>query len=227
MKRNVLVIVAHSDDEILGCGGTMIKHVKAGDEVSVLILSSQITSRNVSANEPNISKQAAETSKQVSKMIGYDIYFQNFRDQKFDTYPILNITKVIEEIINILKPNVIYTHNCSDLNKDHRITFEAVMTATRPCSHQVNEIYSFEIVSSTEWQAPQLQTFKPNYFNEFDKNIMELKLKALECYKNEIKCMPHPRSTINILNKAEIWASVAVTKSYCEAFEIIRIINRS
>ena len=226
MKNNVIAIVAHPDDELIGVGGTLIKHIKNGDRVSVLILSTGITSRYKNDNM-NINKeilQLRKISEEVAKFLNYNIYFANLPDQKFDTISILEIIKIIESWLFSIKPNIIYTHNYSDLNIDHRLTFTSTITAARPCNNQIKEIYSFKTLSSTEWQAPSLQKFKPNFINNISKDILDQKIAALKMYKDEIKENPHPRSIDKIVNEASINGSI-ILKEYAEVFEIIRIIK--
>ena len=226
MSNKILCIVAHPDDELLGCGGTLIKHIENNDKVDVLILGTGITSRLKTEYldaDMKIDK-LRETSKEISKNLGYNVFFENFPDNKFDSISLLDIVQSIEKWINFINPNIIYTHNHGDINIDHRLTFEAVITASRPCFKGIREIYSFETVSSTEWQAPQLQMFKPQLFSVIKDNILDKKMSALRKYKTEMRESPHPRNTTNIYNKAVVWGNV-VLEDYCEVFEIIRIIK--
>lgn len=224
--KNIMVIAAHPDDELLGCGGTIIKHCKNGDNVQVLILGTGITSRG--DNESNVYeidklKVAAENA---SKLIGYKIEFDSLPDQKFDSLPLLEIIKIIENYIMIFKPHIIYTHSENDLNIDHRITFNSVLTACRPCAEwQVNKICCFETLSSTEWNNPLNHIFRPIYFNKLTNQIIEKKLRALEFYNSlEIKNFPHPRSYTGVISLANFRGS-SVLNEYAEAFEIVRIIK--
>lgn len=205
---NVLCIVAHPDDEILGCGGTLNKHIDNGDKVLVVIMST-------GGREVDLKTEGFL----ASKIIGYKLSFENLPDQRFDTVPILDITQTIEQYIKVYKPDIIYTHSNHDLNKDHRLIFEAVLTAARPCnSHLVKQIYSFEILSSTEWG---FTLFKPQMFIEID---IDKKLLAMDCYKSELRGYPHPRSWQIIKEKASVNGSI-VLKNYCETFEIVRVIT--
>ena len=160
--------------------------------------------------------------KAAAKIIGLkDISFENFPDQQFDTVPLLTIVKTIEAHIKKIKPHTIYTHHRGDLNKDHRICFEAVMTACRPIgTHTVKEIYSFECLSSTEWSEEK--TFNPNVFVDVSKTI-DTKVKALAAYKSEMRPYPHPRSVKGAEILAE-YRGLTISTKHAEAFELVRTI---
>jgi len=234
MHNNVMAIVAHPDDELIGVGGTLIKHVENGDRVSVLILGTGISSRYDIYENKEIEQsreifkktdQLKRISEKVAKYLRYNVYFDNLIDQRFDIIPLLEIVKIIESWIFSIKPNIVYTHSYTDLNIDHRLTFDAVLTATRPCNNdQVKKIYAFETLSSTEWQFQDSKSFKPNYFNAISLDILNEKIAALRMYKDELRESPHPRSIDKIIDKASVNGST-ILKQYAEAFEIIRIIK--
>ena len=132
----------------------------------------------------------------------------------------LLLNKIIEKEIKIYKPNIIFTHSNTDLNMDHRTIFNSVLVATRPSSeNSIEAIYSFEILSSTEWNFDQ--SFKPNYFIELSKNDINNKSKALKCYKSEIKSAPYPRSEYGIKSLAK-FRGLQAGFSYAESFNLIR-----
>ena len=155
MKQKVLVVAAHPDDEILGCGGTMARLTREGSEVTTLILGEGKTARD---EKRNIDKRKAEImnlhqeAKSANKTVGVKkIILERFPDNRFDEVALLDIVKVVEKIKNQVKPNIIFTHYEKDLNIDHRVTYQAVITVTRPMAGEaVKEIYSFENISSTE-----------------------------------------------------------------------------
>tara|TARA_B100001057_G_C22606385_1_gene854838 strand:+ start:263 stop:931 length:669 start_codon:yes stop_codon:yes gene_type:complete len=218
MNENILVIAAHPDDEVLGCGGALINHKKKKDNITVIILSDGESSRNQKNLQLKINNRKNNAIK-VSKIIGYkNLFTYNYPDNQMDNVTFLDIVQTLEEKINYIKPNKIYTHYPYDLNIDHQITSKAVTTATRPLSkHNVQEILFFEIPSSTEWAY---KAFKPNLFINIEKNI-EKKMKLLNIYKNEMRNVPHPRSLKNIKNLAMIRGSQSGLK-YAEAFKIYR-----
>lgn len=201
MKKSnkVLVVAAHPDDEILGCGGTIARHIDENDEVSVLFLTDGVSSRNTSLSDKilkNEKDKRKNAALEVYKYLGYsNIIFGKFPDNKCDTVPLLDIVQFIEKNIKITKPNIVYTHFCDDLNIDHKKTFEAVITAARPINtSSIDSIYSFEVPSSTEWNfSNEVKQFSPNYFINIQ-NYFEKKEYALKCYDMEIREFPFPRS---------------------------------
>lgn len=226
--QKVLVIAAHPDDEILGIGGTVVKHILDGDECFALILGEGITSRYEKrdlADIDNINELHSATF-EASKSIGYkEIYLENLPDNRFDSVDLLDIIKLIERYIEKIKPDIIYTHHGGDMNIDHKKTYEAVLTATRPIGRDyVKEVYCFETVSSTEWNFEYANTFRPNYFVDIT-NTLDKKIEAVKFYEGEMREFPHPRSVKNLISSAEKWGSI-ISVNYAEAFEVVRIIKK-
>lgn len=223
MER-ILVVAAHPDDEILGCGGTIKKLINEGNIAYSLILSDGVTSRFVEVNEET-EKQITERHKEslmASKKIGYHkTFFSSFPDNKFDSVPLLEITKTIEKYLEIIEPTIIFTHHNGDLNIDHRKVFEAVITASRPVKKcTVKEIYCFETLSSTEWNFSKHNDFTPNYFVNVEKTFKD-KIEAIKCYTSELREYPHPRSVKALEVAAKKWGTV-VGYNFVEAFELVR-----
>jgi LmbE family N-acetylglucosaminyl deacetylase len=236
---NILVIVSHPDDEILGMGGTILKHSQKGDKVKIIFLATGITSRRKSNYENTFVykkndsedkkmekeiKKLRNNAKKACEILGVkNLMFYNFPDNEMDSVSLLQIIKTIENEIQINKPDVIYTHHFGDLNIDHRTTYNATLTACRPYGSIVKELICFEVPSSTEWNYPN--TFNPNYFVNIQQQLKN-KIKAMNEYTNEIGKFPHPRSNENLMSIAKKWGATSGTKS-AEAFEIIRKIDRS
>ena len=225
--RKVLIVAAHPDDEILGVGGTIRKHIQAGDEVNVIILGEGLTSRTNKRKdtEQNSIDKLNESANKAMEIIGYKkLYLEKLPDNRFDSVDLIEIVKIIEKHILVLKPDIVYTHYYMDLNLDHRITFQAVITACRPIGdYSVKEIYAFETPSSTEWNFKNNNAFNPNVFIDI-KDTIEIKLEAMKCYESEIREYPHPRSLKALEIIAAKWGTV-VGKEYVEAFELIRKIE--
>lgn len=228
--NTILVVAAHPDDEILGVGATVAWHVAKGDNAFALILGEGQTSRwdKREDADKNVIKELYRDTLKAAELIGYhEVYFQNYPDNRFDHVDLLDIVKSVENIICRVQPNIVYTHHAGDLNIDHRITAEAVITATRPVGHyDVSELYYFETVSSSEWNFKKsCQNFQPNVFIDIEKFI-DVKLKAMNCYQSELCEFPHPRSINGLKVTAQKWGSV-IGRTYAEAFELgRRIISR-
>mgnify|MGYP006088411281 CR=1 FL=1 len=193
MHKKILIVAAHPDDETLGCGGTIAKHLMNGDSVNVVFLSDGVTSRhNVNTKDIELRKKASKSAVKILGINETPIFF-GFPDNRMDSIDLLDIVQKLEVTINSIKPEVIYTHFSGDLNVDHQITHRALMTACRPLpGSSVKEIYSFEILSSTEWSI--LESFTPNYFIDISQTL-EQKKYAIQAYNSELKNFPHPRST--------------------------------
>jgi len=222
MSNIVLVIAAHSDDEALGCAGTMAKHIAAGDKVHVLFMTDGVSSRNSGSSEASKRLSSAE---KAAEIFGVDsMHNLNFPDNKMDTVPLLDVIQAIEKKVAEILPGIIYTQHIGDLNIDHQITHKAVMTACRPQPQFcVKEIYAFEVLSSTEWQPPSAHPFIPNVFVDISNHI-EAKRKVLEIYSDEMREPPHSRSIENAINLS-IFRGNTVGSAYAEAFICLRFIK--
>lgn len=212
----VLVIAAHPDDEVLGCGGTIARHVEAGDEVSVLILSSGCQSKR---DKPARIKAAVGSSSNM----GCKLHIRDLPDQRFDTVPFLDIVQEIESVIknHVGEVNVVYTHWIGDLNLDHQITARAVLTACRPLPDStVREIYGFEVLSSTEW-AP-VHEFRPQRFVAIRWNT---KMDAMSYYYREMRSDPHARSWQSFGSQAEKRGAECGVP-HAEAFHVYRQVRK-
>ncbi|HEC1790123.1 TPA: PIG-L family deacetylase, partial [Campylobacter lari] len=201
MKNNkILIIAAHPDDEVLGCFGTIAKYIQQGYEAYTLILGEGKTSREI--NSENEQEILEDELFKANNLLGIKKVFRKFfPDNAFDKIPLLEIVKSIEEVKNEIKPNIIFTHYEKDLNIDHQITYKATITATRSLQEEsVKEIYSFEILSSTEWNYPL--SFQPNVFFDISETL-DLKLKAMSFYQSELRNYPHPRSLEGIKINAQ------------------------
>ena len=215
----VLVVAAHPDDEVLGCGGTLARHAENGDKVHVLILADGETSR----------QQAGEVSERwacadrAANILGIRLHkILGFPDNQLDRIALLEVVREIESAVSQLKPTVVYTHHGGDLNIDHQITCRAVMTACRPLpGSTVNAIYTFETVSSTEWVVPQLDPmFIPVRVVDIS-DTMQKKMAALQCYDAEIRPFPHARSYEAIEHLARLRGTQSGIKA-AEVFGVMR-----
>lgn len=226
MNNKVLVFAAHPDDEILGCGATIAKHVRNSDEVHVVILAEGATSRDEERNRSHHSSELNELASAAHKaknILGYSsLSLNDFPDNRMDSIDLLDVVKVIEKKIEQIRPEIVYTHHVGDVNIDHRIIHEAVVTACRPVpSHPVKRLLFFEIPSSTEWQPPQsAPLFAPNWFEDVS-YALDAKLKALDAYRSEMRPWPHPRSIEAVRHLAR-WRGATVGVEAAEAFVLGR-----
>lgn len=214
--ERVLCVVAHPDDETLGCGGTLAKHIQSGDIVMVVTLADGVSSRGI----PGTDIERRREHLAALKVLGItQNAFWNFPDNQFDTVPLLAIVKDIEHAIKTFQPTVVYTHHRGDLNVDHQRTHEAVRVACRPqpdCG--VKKLLYFEMPCSTTWGGE----FKPNYFVDIS-NTRALKVIAWSRYVSEYREYPHPRSLDGVEGLYK-WRGKSIGIDAAEAFEIGRIV---
>lgn len=220
---NILIIAAHPDDEIIGIGGTALKHVEKKDNVYALILAKGAASRDDASSEDL--KRLEQQTKKAGSVIGFkDVFSYDLPDNGFDSIPRLEIIKIAEKYLQKIKPAIVYTHYENDVNIDHKIVFQAVNTACRPCNPDCpKKIYTFETLSSTEWQLTDNQVFNPNTFIDIEKHI-DKKLLALKEYKDEMRAYPHSRSLqgIKILSQ---YRGLQSGKKYAEGLVLKREIQ--
>lgn len=223
MPRPVLIVAAHPDDEVLGCGGTIARHIDEGDIVDIVFMADGVSSRDLANDNELACRNAAAES--VGKLLGCrNIYSLGLKDNRLDAYALIDVIKPLESLIKEIKPEVIYTHHCGDLNIDHRITHQAVMTACRPQpGFCVRSIYAFEIMSSTEWQTAGLMPFLPNVFVDITP-FMALKKRALDLYAAEMREPPHSRSLAGLEHLAS-HRGHCVGLMAAEAFVLVRSVR--
>jgi N-acetylglucosamine malate deacetylase 1 len=226
MNKTILVIAAHPDDEVLGCGGSIAKWSQEGNKVHILIMAEGATSRN-KQRDRNASKKdlslLAQSANEAGQILGAEtVTLLDYPDNRMDSVDLLDVVKSIEHYIEKVKPEVIATHHFGDLNVDHQIVHTAVMTASRPQpGHIVKRILCFETQSSTEWQSPiNKQAFVPNWFEDIS-STLEIKIKALHAYKSEMRAFPHSRS-IEALESLAKWRGSIVGKNAAETFMLMR-----
>lgn len=224
----ILVIAAHPDDEVLGCGGTIARMAAEGEEVHIQILGEGGTSRcpdRLEADNAVVQDLRVCAAQAAAELGASEVTVHDLPDNRFDTVPLLDVVRLVETRLAELLPDVVYTHHAGDLNIDHQITNRAVLTATRPCAAKcVREVLAFEVPSSTEWGFQRLEpVFRPNVFADIS-SYVEAKMRAVAAYHTEMRCYPHPRSERGIRAQAERWGTVAGLQG-AEAFELLRSIR--
>lgn len=224
INKNILIIVAHTDDETIGMGGTIANHTKDGDKVFAVSMTDGVGSRdNQTAGDINQRDIAAN---KASKILGFEwLEAGKFSDNEMDKSSLIEVVKYIENIKNLSQPDIVYTHASSDLNIDHRIVSEAVLTAFRPQPNEkCREIRAFEVSSATDYGHKSVTgSFYPNLFIDIS-NTWKEKLMALKEYASEMRDYPHTRSFEGIENLSRLRGN-QVGLRQVEAFEIIRKIQ--
>ena len=216
MGHRVLVIAAHPDDEVLGCGGTAALHVRAGHEVTAVIAcegeSLRYGPEGVGQAE-HIRRAARVLGLQETRLLG-------FADQRLDTLSLVDLITPLEEVVRELRPAVVYCQFGGDANRDHELLFRAALVATRPIEPYIEAVYAFDTASSTEWGYPR--TFVPDTWVDISATL-EQKLCAMQCYESEVRPYPHPRSIEALRNRARAWGN----QCCLEAAEVFMTVRRS
>jgi len=224
LNNLVLILAAHPDDEVLGCGGTISKLVESGSVVHVAFLSDGVFSREGILQDQLIKKEArCVAAKKACDILGVKtVSFGNMPDNRMDSFDLLDVVKAVEKLVNECKPEMIFTHHSGDVNIDHRVCHNAVVTACRPqVGCPVKTILSFEVPSSTEWQiASSMPMFSPNWFVDISDHL-DRKLSALDVYDEELRDWPHPRSRQGVEYLAR-WRGATVGVDAAEAFMLGR-----
>lgn len=219
---NILVIAAHPDDEVLGCGAAIIKHAKKGDKVYVCILTDGAKTRYPKKMANQLKKEALNCSKTLGAS---RVIFKSLPNQLLDTVAITKVIKTIEQIIEETKPEIVYTHAKNDLNRDHKVVYEATLVATRPIpGNNVKKVLSYFVPSSSEYNDSETENqFIPNVFLNI-KNEIEDKIKAASYYGTEMRLYPHPRSKEAMRVYGKYWG-IRAGIEYAEPFRLIREIE--
>jgi LmbE family N-acetylglucosaminyl deacetylase len=218
-ETRVVVLGAHPDDEILGAGGTLARHVMAGEEVHAIVVADGASSRASDEMRVALEKDAAR----AAETIGFaSIRLQSLPDQRLDTVSFVDLTQIIESILDDIQPHVVYTHFPGDVNVDHGLVARATWTACRPYARpQVRRFAVFETPSSTEWAWPvNDSSLQPNLFVDITETL-DTKIAAMECYQSELREYPHPRSSRSLRERAASWGS-QVGRLAVEPFRILR-----
>lgn len=192
-----LVVAAHADDEAIGCGGLIARLVAGGHIVRAVYMTDGVGSRKDESDAGSVARRVAcEEAIRCLGISGADAF--DFPDNKMDTVPLLDVVQSLERVLRDFQPEMVLTHHFGDLNVDHRITHQAVMTACRPVpDSSVREIQTFEVLSSTEWMASQDRPFQPNLYVDIT-DYWEAKEAALRAYEIEMRAPPHSRSIDHI-----------------------------
>jgi N-acetylglucosamine malate deacetylase 1 len=224
LKGRVLVVAAHPDDEVLGCGGTIAALAKLKQHIEVIFMTDGVGARVESSD---IDMQRRHIASELAlKILGVSrVHYLKFPDNQMDKVPLLEIIQSLEEYLDEINPSIVFTHHAGDLNIDHRRVSQAVITACRPHPNQpVKILLAYEVLSSTEWQVDNKIAFAPNFFIELSDGCMENKIKALEAYSEEMRQWPHPRSIKGVKVQAE-YRGMSIGVPMAEAYVLLRYLG--
>jgi LmbE family N-acetylglucosaminyl deacetylase len=221
---SVLVVAAHPDDEVLGCGGTIARHVQMGDTVHVVIAGEGLMSR-AGARRTDL-EDHKKAARQANEILGVKtLTLHDFPDNRFDSVDRLDITQFLETHVQKHAPEIVYTHHWADLNHDHIRLSECVLTACRPIPDRaVRRILCFEVLSSTGWRGPRPESFDPNWFVDISE-ALSVKVAALDAYAGEMRDFPHARSQEAVVHLARSRGAMAGMEA-AEAFVLVRNLER-
>lgn len=221
-EKTVLVVAAHPDDEVLGCGGTLARLADEGYKTHILLMADGESSRDTNAKQSSVAGIVAARSSAASaacKILGCtSVEVLALPDNRLDGMELLDLIKKIEAFVQRYQPTIALTHHAGDVNVDHRVIHDAVISACRPLpEHPVKELLFFEVPSSTEWRPPgSAKAFNPNWFFDIS-STLERKLEALKAYGDELRAFPHPRSLKAVAALAQ-WRGATVGVEAAEAF---------
>jgi LmbE family N-acetylglucosaminyl deacetylase len=216
-RPSVLVIAAHPDDEVLGCGGTIALHRRAGHRVTVCIAASG----RPAARDGTPAQNAFATA--AMEVLGVtDLRLLGFPDQRLDTLCLVDIITPLEVIVREVQPRIVYCQWGGDINRDHEILFQATLVATRPTEPSIDAVYAFDTASSTEWAYPR--SFRPDTWVDIS-TTLELKLRAMQEYRSELREFPHPRSIQGLRHRAAAHGGACCIAG-AEVFMTVRRIAR-
>src|SRR5215471_8667233 len=218
-RTPVLAIAAHPDDEVLGCGGVLALHARAGDPVTVIIACEGESLRygGAGVGQDSHIRRAAE------KLGVRDVRHLRFPDQALDTLRLTELIAPLEAVVREVRPRVVYCQHGGDVNRDHHLLFQATLVATRPTEACIEAVYAFDTASSTEWAFPR--TFVPDTWVDISATL-EAKLAAMACYESELRPYPHPRSLQALEYRARAFGN-QVCMEAAEVFMTVRRVIRN
>jgi len=227
--KTALVIAAHPDDEVLGCGGTIARLAHEGWSVHVFIVAEGATSRAQTRDRGAKQTELSElerAAKEANAILGAaSVTMGQFPDNRMDSLELLDVVKVVESAVDRHRPSLVFTHHCGDVNIDHRVLHDAVISACRPLPGvPVRELLFFEVASSTEWRPPSSgRSFEPNIYYDISSHL-HTKLRALDAYASEMREFPHARS-IKSVEALATWRGASCGHLAAEAFSLGRLVR--
>lgn len=222
---DVLCVVAHPDDEVIGIGGTLARHAANGDDVHVCVLAETEVSRNETIDEEAAARQRRrrDQTRRACEILGVEsVRFYSYPENEFDAVPLVDLVQTVEAELDRVEPTVAYTHHYGDLNVSHELTCRAVQTAARPLpGTSVESVFAFETLSSSEWSVPDGRNgFEPTTFVDVT-DVLDRKLDALAEHEDELRDRPHPRNVETVRQNARVWGAKCGLEA-AEPLEVLR-----
>jgi LmbE family N-acetylglucosaminyl deacetylase len=214
-----LVIAAHPDDEVLGCGGTIALYARRGFRVVVAIAATGRSAETSSSGKP----QSSYTHSAMENLGVRDLRLLGLPDQQLDTLSLIEVITPLEQVVREVRPRVVFCQYGGDVNRDHDLLFRAALVATRPREDFIEAVLAFETSSSTEWAYPR--SFVADTWVDIS-STLEAKLAAMACYESELRQYPDPRSLRALRHKAAAHGNECCMDA-AEVFMTVRRINRS
>jgi LmbE family N-acetylglucosaminyl deacetylase len=218
-RKRVLILAAHPDDELLGCGGTIALHTERGDSVTAVI-ACEGESLRYGRGAHGMSQHTLEACRTLGVT---DVRQLEFPDQGLDKFTLPAIISPLEQIVREVRPQIVYCQHGGDINRDHELLFKALLVATRPTEPSIEGVYAFDTASSTEWAYPN--SFTPDTWIDISRTL-ETKLQAMACYPTEVREYPHPRSLEALRFRAKAWGNRCCLDA-AEVFMTVRRVMRN
>lgn len=221
-RQNILVVAAHPDDEVIGVGGTILHHASAGDAVYVAVLT-EGTSAQYPDDWEQIAARKREQTLKVAELLGVTKVFSgDFPELRLDALPIFEITRFLEKVVAQVKPDIVYTHHFSELNRDHRTAYEATTVSVRPFAlPSLKRLLCYQVDTLEHWGHGPSQY---NVYTDITKTL-ETKLEAMAIYETEIREHPHPRS-LEAMRQIAYRNGAAVGLRAAEIFQLVLEVQR-
>ena len=228
INKSILIIAAHPDDEVLGCGGLLSK-ISNKSKISIIFIGEGSSCRYADLKDNGIKNDIRDREIAANKAANAyslkDLEFFNLPCGRMDQIPIIEINKIIESKISRFNPDIIFTHDPFDVNNDHKIIYRSTIMSTRPNSKSnVSNIFTYEVPSSSECGFSPDGQFSPNYFVELSKLDIQKKFETLSYYNSEIDDFPFPRSFKGIQTYAR-YRGMQAAVEYAEAFKLVRSVS--
>lgn len=219
--HKVVVIAPHADDEIIGCGATIAKHVAEGDEVAVIVATNAAVGAPELYTQERIDLVRSEAL-EAHRFLGVrETLFMEFPAPALNAYPEYKISLGLSELFAELKPDFLYLPFAGDMHQDHKAIYRAALVSARPRGeHIIENIYCYETLSETEWSPMYEKYFVPNHFVDVSE-FFQKKLEAMAIFKTQLREFPESRS-LEALEALAKYRGATIGVQRAEAFAVER-----